>query len=154
MDKIPAATHSPYWRLLRDVLVFQGKLALDGLRDLLLSPLSLVAAVAGVIVSPADPHRFLRHLLLFGRKSDHFINLFELPDSDPALAAGDVAPSADGSAPKATTTSSSIYIKQLEDLLMTEYRKGGIVKDVKEGTDEVLRKLAASIKSSSDKNGY
>ncbi|MFT7385132.1 MAG: hypothetical protein ACI90G_002722, partial [Urechidicola sp.] len=62
-ESFSADAHSPYWRLLRDVVVFQGKLALDGLRDLLLSPLSIILALAGAVLSPTDPHRYLRRLM-------------------------------------------------------------------------------------------
>jgi hypothetical protein len=154
-----AEAHSPYWRLMRDVLVFQCKLALDGLRDLLLSPLSIIFAIAGAVLSPKDPHRFLRRLMHFGRQTDQFINLFEHSESvhDPSSAedhhqpydaaretlhANSHDPLKHGPA-KAVTVSSSTYVKQLEDLLIDEYRKGGIVKGVKEGTDEVVRKLLA-----------
>jgi len=140
MDKMTdessqAGSSSPYWRLLRDVLVFQGKLALDGLRDLLLSPLSIILAIAGAILSPDDPHCYLRRLMKFGLKSDQFINLFEHPD--PAQDA-----SRDESEPL-ESLSSNTYVKQLEDLLVDAYNKGGIVKGMKEGTDDVVRKLLA-----------
>jgi hypothetical protein len=145
MDKMTdgssqAGSSSPYWRLLRDVLVFQGKLALDGLRDLLLSPLSIILAIAGAILSPEDPHCYLRRLMKFGLKSDQFINLFEHPD--PAQDA-----SRDESDPlgslSSNAKSSNTYVKQLEDLLLDAYNKGGIVKGMKEGTDDVVRKLLA-----------
>ena len=41
--------------LLRVVLVFQFTLALGGLRDVFLSPISLVVALVGVLTSRSDP---------------------------------------------------------------------------------------------------
>ena len=41
--------------LLQDVLVFQFKLALDDLRDVFLSPISLVVVLLGVLTSRSDP---------------------------------------------------------------------------------------------------
>jgi len=155
MDKmtdelLQAGSSSPYWRLLRDVLVFQGKLALDGLRDLLLSPLSIILAIAGAILSPEDPHCYLRHLMKFGLKSDQFINLFEHPDPaqdvsiDEPDTFGSLSSNAGLSHEKfSNTKSSNTYVKQLEDLLVDAYNKGGIVKGMKEGTDDVVRKLLA-----------
>ncbi|MFT4719434.1 MAG: hypothetical protein ACI9SB_000599 [Candidatus Azotimanducaceae bacterium] len=150
-DELPqAGSSSPYWRLLRDVLVFQGKLALDGLRDLLLSPLSIILAIAGAILSPEDPHCYLRRLMKFGLKSDQFINLFEHPD--PAQDASRDEPDPLGRLSSnvglshekfSNTKSSNTYVKQLEDLLVDAYNKGGIVKEMKEGTDDVVRKLLA-----------
>lgn len=63
-------------RLLRDVLVFQFKLAMDGLRDLILSPLSILLAIAGALTKPSNPAEYFQWLMKFGRKSDDFINLF------------------------------------------------------------------------------
>lgn len=63
-------------QLLLDVFVFQFKLAADGLRDLLLSPLSFIAAVMGLIAGGDDPHRYFRDLLRFGRRTEMWINLF------------------------------------------------------------------------------
>jgi len=63
-------------QLVLDVLVFQFKLAADGLRDVLLSPLSLIAALMGLIAGGDDPYRYFRDLLRFGRRTEIWINLF------------------------------------------------------------------------------
>jgi hypothetical protein len=64
-------------KLLRDVLVFQGKLALDGIRDIILSPVAMIAAIYGAITHPNNPSVYFQSLMQFGRKTDDFINLFE-----------------------------------------------------------------------------
>ncbi len=63
-------------KLVLDVLVFQFKLAADGLRDVLLSPLSLISAVMGLIAGGDDPHRYFRDLKRLGRRTEVWINLF------------------------------------------------------------------------------
>ena len=63
-------------RLLVDVFVFQFKLAADGLRDVVLSPLSIIAAIMGLVAGGDDPYRYFRDLLRFGRRSEIWINLF------------------------------------------------------------------------------
>ncbi len=68
--------HTSRLQLVWDVLVFQFKLAFDGLRDLLLSPLSIIAAVMGLLAGGDDPYRYFRRLLRFGRRSELWINLF------------------------------------------------------------------------------
>ncbi len=62
--------------LVWDVIVFQFKLAADGLRDLLLVPVSLFAALAGLLTSGSDPGRYYRMVLRLGRRSEYWINLF------------------------------------------------------------------------------
>jgi len=44
-------------QLLRQILVFQFKLAMDGIRDVLLSPISVIAALAGILSNHPDPSR-------------------------------------------------------------------------------------------------
>lgn len=63
-------------RLVLDVLMFQGKLALDALRDLFLSPISIVLALFGALTDARDPGRHFYWLMRWGRRSDHFIDLF------------------------------------------------------------------------------
>jgi len=114
------------WRLVRDLAGFQFKLALDGLRDLLLSPMSIIAGLAGIIFSPGNPGKYFNRLLEFGHRSDIWINLFGASghyDPDPEV------------------TSSDAYIGKLEELLVAEYQKGGVVKNVKDRTDKLLNRI-------------
>ncbi|MEE9255342.1 MAG: hypothetical protein V3U43_10425 [Pseudomonadales bacterium] len=61
------------WRL----IVFQLKLVMDGLRDIVLSPVSLVAVLAGLIAGGKTPERYWNLLMRFGRRTDIWINLFD-----------------------------------------------------------------------------
>ncbi len=61
------------WTLIRDAAVFQVKLLADALRDFLLSPVSLVLAVADLIRPGSGRFYRLMHL---GRRSDQWIDLF------------------------------------------------------------------------------
>lgn len=67
--------------LLRDATVFQLKLFVDGFRDLLLAPISIVLAMLDFIT---NGDRFYR-LLNLGRRSDHWINLFGASEKDTGL---------------------------------------------------------------------
>lgn len=62
--------------LFRRLLVFQFKLLLDGLRDVFLSPISVIAVLLGIFGSGRSDGPF-RALLRFGRRSDEWIDLFE-----------------------------------------------------------------------------
>ncbi len=69
-------THLSRLQLLTDVLVFQFKLLVDGLRDLLLSPLSIIAAVIGLISGGDRPDQYFRRVVRFGLRTERWINLF------------------------------------------------------------------------------
>jgi len=68
--------------LLWDVVVFQFKLAADGLRDILLSPLSIISAILGLVAGGDNPYRYYRRLLRLGHKSEIWINLFGNREGD------------------------------------------------------------------------
>jgi hypothetical protein len=78
--KVP---HAPSrLRLLRRVVLLQVKLLADGLRDVVMMPLSLAAAALGLVSERRDPELYLDRLMHFGRESDRWINLFDHYDAD------------------------------------------------------------------------
>ena len=66
----------PRTRLLRDGLVLQLKLVVDGLRDAALIPLGLVAMVLGLLRGGEDADREFQRVIKLGRRSERWINLF------------------------------------------------------------------------------
>lgn len=70
----------PAGQALRTLLIFQLKLLADAARDLLLSPVSVVLMVLDLVQrNPAQDSHYAR-LMALGRRSDHFINLFDHVD--------------------------------------------------------------------------
>ncbi|MEX0955551.1 MAG: hypothetical protein WDZ83_10100 [Rhizobiaceae bacterium] len=69
-------------RLVRRVVLLQVKLLADGLRDFVMMPLSLAAAVLGILSQRRDPELYLDRLMYFGRQTDRWINLFDHDDPD------------------------------------------------------------------------
>ncbi len=61
---------------IRDILVFQLKLFVDGFRDLLLSPISLIVGLLGVLADRQRPARAFHDVLEWGKRSERWINLF------------------------------------------------------------------------------
>jgi len=72
----PSRAHLSRLQLLTDVVVFQAKLLVDSLRDVLLSPLSIVAAVVGLLTGGDQPERYFQKVIRFGRRTEVWINLF------------------------------------------------------------------------------
>lgn len=69
-------------------MVFQGKLVVDGLRDVILSPISIVAALTDLAMPGDDRGRRFYAVVKFGRRTEGWINLFGAadrhePDFDP-----------------------------------------------------------------------
>jgi hypothetical protein len=62
---------------LRHLVVFQLKLAADAMRDLFLSPLSILAFGLDVLRKPTAEKSLYLRLMLIGRRSDRMINLFD-----------------------------------------------------------------------------
>ena len=63
-------------QLIWDVLLFQVKLAADGIKDILLVPLSLIAAFMGLVAGGKRPDQYFRRLLIAGRRVERWVNLF------------------------------------------------------------------------------
>jgi hypothetical protein len=64
------------WVIFRDLVIFQVKLGLDGLKDVALMPLSITAAVLDVVFPGRRPgHRFYA-VLRVGERFDSWLNLF------------------------------------------------------------------------------
>ena len=101
--------HSPSRsQLLRHLLVFQFKLAMDGIRDVLLSPISIFAALAGILSSHPDPARYFNQLLKMGHRSDKWINLFNTHNDEGESATADD------------------FVRKAESIVLTELEKGGV----------------------------
>ena len=64
-------------RALRHLIVFQMKLGADALRDLFMSPISVIVFVIDAIRKPTLEDSLYLRLMLLGRKSDRIINLFD-----------------------------------------------------------------------------
>jgi hypothetical protein len=76
------------WVILRDLLIFQLKLLLDGAKDLVLAPVSLVAAALDVLWPGARPgHRFYA-VMRAGERYDRWLSLFSAADKASALEDG------------------------------------------------------------------
>ncbi|MFT7654471.1 MAG: hypothetical protein ACI9ON_004357 [Limisphaerales bacterium] len=70
------SVHQSRISLIWEVLLFQVKVLADGIRDILLVPVSLAAAIIGLVSGGDDPGRPFRKVMLLGQRSEHWINLF------------------------------------------------------------------------------
>ncbi len=125
------------WILIRDLVQFQLKLILDGVRDLLLLPVSLVAGLGGLILNPSEPDRYFRAVMGAGRRTERWINLFgQQADHD-------------------EDASIDQLFEQIESRLKQQANKGGLTDTARQSVERsvnLLQSLAGSFrKGSSDR---
>lgn len=121
------------WALIRDVAVFQVKLLLDGFRDLLLVPISLVTGLVSLVNYGKEGGSEFYDLLRLGRRSEIWINLFG------AVRRGQEADAADRDS---YLTNMDEVVARVETFIVDEYRKGGVTAQAKSRLDKALDSLS------------
>jgi hypothetical protein len=124
----PAAMEIPdRWTLIRDIVVLQFKLVLDGIRDFVLVPVSLVTGAYSLLKGGRRPGSEFYDLLRYGRQSDRVINLFGAADRvhDP-LDDGQPLPDIDE------------LVARMESFVVDEYKRGGMTAQAKQRVDQLL----------------
>lgn len=116
------------WNLIRDVVVFECKLIADGFRDLVLFPVSLIAAIISLLGKGEEFYELLR----LGRRSERWINLFGELDRK----AGDASEQ-----DNAERRDFDEIVSKVEAFLVEEYRKGGVTAQAKRHMDDALDRL-------------
>lgn len=76
------------WVILRDLLIFQVKLVLDGAKDLVLGPVSIAAAALDVVFPDGQPGRRFYAVMRVGEKFDRWLSLFAAADKASAYEDG------------------------------------------------------------------
>ena len=128
----PVESGPDRWTLIRDIGVLQVKLIVDGLRDFILVPVSLVAGIVSLIKDHDSADNEFYQLLRIGRKSERWINLFEAADRVPESIDERVRfPDEDIDA----------LVKKMESYVVDEYQKGGVTRQAKDHLDQVLNSL-------------
>ena len=118
--------------LVRDIAILQVKLVVDGLRDFILVPVSLVAGIMSLVKSGDEPATEFYDLLKMGRRSERWINLFGAAErvhgpenEDDQLLPEDI----------------DALVGRVESFVVDEYQKGGVTKQAKDQVDKALNKL-------------
>ena len=141
-DKLPEPTPGiDRWALIRDIGLLQVKLIVDGLRDLVLVPASLVAGIISVLSQGPYERSVFYRLVCMGKQTEQWINLFGAYEN----------------APDDVKAEYEIRAMQMDDLVgkvetfvVDEYQKGGVTRQAKEKIDKALDELQRSIKANRD----
>lgn len=118
------------WTLIRDLFVFQAKLLVDGLRDLLLVPASLIAGIWSLVSSDnGRPGPQFYQLVSLGKQSEVWIDLFKAYEN----------------APEEIRREQELAVKNMDELVgrfesfvVDEYERGGVTAQAKERIDKAL----------------
>jgi len=120
-----STNESPRFTLIRETATLQLKLIADGFRDAVLIPVSLLAALIGLLRGGEDCDREFRRVIKLGRRSERWINLFghqqPLGLSHPA-----------GSMDK--------ILNQVEAVVMDQYKKGRSTAETREAVSKAMKK--------------
>ncbi len=117
------------WELLRDVTVFQLKLAIDGFRDLLLVPISLIAVLVDLVTPTHRAGQHFYEVVLLGRRSEKWINLFG--------AANRVSRGHETGLYQDQPRLDDL-VSKMENMVVEQYEKGSVTASAKNAIDKVL----------------
>jgi ribosome-associated translation inhibitor RaiA len=127
MDTLPPPNSHERWKFLRDVGVFQFKLALNNLHNFVQIPVTLaIAAVDLVFKGESEGSRFYKFLEM-GRGIDDSIDIYS------------VIAHRERSLNREYTVDA--VLKRLEDVVVREYEKGGTAASVKTALDKAIDEM-------------
>ena len=136
----PRANRDERWKFWRDVAVFQLKMFLDNVRDLVLMPVSLVAAVIDLIMKGEREGALFYKVLRWGSHSEEVIDVYSaIKDHDP------------GNFKVSPTYTVDAVIARLEGVVVREVEKGGTAATIKSAMDRAIDQLHAETGSVRDK---
>ena len=122
--------HPDRWTLIRDLFVFQAKLLVDGFRDLLLVPASLVAGVWSLASGDSDrPGPQFYRLVSLGKESELWIDLFKAYEN---------APEEVRRQHELKVSNMDELVNRFESFVVEEYERGGVTAQAKERIDKAL----------------
>lgn len=135
LPAVPGDHRAARWMLLRDVIVLQGKLILDGLKDLVLGPVSIVAALVGLVLDRDRPGRHFYSLLRSGREFDRWVDLYGADEH---------------AARTAEAQGLDAHIRKLETLLLAQHDRGGLTREARRAVDQAIDALQAAKPGATD----
>lgn len=121
------------WTLIRDVAVLQVKLIVDGLRDLILVPASLIAGIVSIVrTRDGKPGDQFYTLVSIGKQSERWINLFgALRNAPPEIVDEYHFGEAD----------IDEIVSRMETFVVDEYKRGGVTAQAKDRIEKAIQAL-------------
>ena len=131
-ESTPGSKQQDRWIVIRDMLVFQFKLVVDGILDLVLLPVSLVVGLISFTGRGPKSGTEFYALMRMGRRGERWINLFGAverrrgsAEEDEDFAAKDL----------------DALVSRVESFLIDEDRKRGVTAQTRQRLDAALDSL-------------
>ena len=120
----------PRWTLIRDIAVLQVKLVVDGLRDLVLVPASLVAGIISLSkTKDGVPGTEFYTLVGVGKQSERWINLFgAYKNAPPEVTEENHFGDAD----------IDDIVSRVESFVVDEYKRGGVTAQARDRMNKAM----------------
>jgi len=135
MTLLPESDNSrpALWTLIRDIAVLQVKLVVDGVRDLVLVPTSLIAGVVSLAkTKDGKPGTEFYALVNVGKQSERWINLFgAIRNAPPELVEGRHFGNAD----------IDDIVSRVESFVVDEYKRGGVTSQAKDRIEKAMEAM-------------
>jgi hypothetical protein len=139
MTSNPSPAADERWTFIRDVVVFQIKLFLDNLRDLVLMPVALVAAIIDLFVRGEREGALFYKVLRWGAHSEEVIDVYSaIEHHDPGQFRISETYTVDG------------VIARLQGVVVREVEKGGTAATIKTAMDRAIDQLHSETGSARD----
>ena len=135
MELLPddEADRPPLWTLIRDIAVLQVKLVVDGLRDLLLVPASLIAGIVSIVkTTDGKPGSEFYSLVSVGKQSERWINLFGAIRNAPPEVIEEY---------HFGTADIDDIVSRVESFVVDEYKRGGVTAQARDRMNEAMEKI-------------
>ena len=125
--------HPPLWTMIRDIAVLQVKLIVDGLRDLILVPASLIVGIVSLSKTrDGVPGPEFYKLVSVGKQSERWINLFgALKNAPPEIV--EESPFGDADMDD--------IVSRVESFVIDEYQRGGVSAQARDRMYKAMEKM-------------
>lgn len=135
MELLPDSkqNHPPLWTMIRDIAVLQVKLIVDGVRDLILVPASLIVGIVSLSrTHDGIPGPEFYKLVSIGKQSERWINLFgALKNAPPEIA--DENPFGDADMDD--------IVSRVESFVIDEYKRGGVSAQARDRMHKAMERM-------------
>lgn len=138
LDPAPA-NNDERWRFFRDIVVFQLKMLLDNVRDIVLMPVALGAAIIDLLYRGEREGALFYKVLRWGLHSEEVIDVYSAIEHDePGRFKVSRGYTVDG------------VIERLENVVTREVEKGGTAATIKSAMDRAIDQLHSETGSARD----